>query len=152
MVAARVVAEQVQADLDRIGRGEVVEEGRGRAWLRRRVDQAEQLRRRLEGEEHARLAEQFGRRAGPELLDPRSAELVRVVFVVDEQRRDAQQQLRRLRGVDLDRETPARTRDVYDSRLLDGAGWLDVFDCHRTVTGTIALFRKFCLTSTGIVR
>ena len=81
MVPARVVAEQVEADLDRIGRGEVVEEGRCRAWLRRRVDQAEQLRRRLEGEELLRLAEQFGRRAGPELPDPRCAELVRVVFV-----------------------------------------------------------------------
>ena len=51
MVAARVVAEQVQADLDRLGRREVLEEGRGRARLRRRVDEPEQERRRLVGKE-----------------------------------------------------------------------------------------------------
>ena len=67
-------------------------------------------------------------------------------------RRDGEEQLCRLRRVDLDREPLARTRNVYDTRLVDGAGRLDVFDRHRIVTGMIPRFRNFCLTSAGSVR
>jgi hypothetical protein len=60
----------VQADLDGIGRGEMLEERRGRAWLRRRVDQPEQLRRRLLRQELGGGLEQIGRGGRPELVDP----------------------------------------------------------------------------------
>ena len=152
VVALRVVAEQMEADLDRIGRGEVLDERRHRARLRRRVDEAEQERRGLLGQQLGGLAEQLGRNGGTKLLDPGRPELVRVLLVLDEERRDAEQQLRRLRGVDLDRSSLARARDVDDARLLDGAGLLGFFDRHRTVTRMIPRFRELCLTSPGTVR
>ena len=115
-------------------------------------DQSEQLRRRLFGQELRGLAEQLGRRSGTDLVDPGCLQLVGVELLVDEHRGDAEQQLCRLGSVDLHRERPAGARDIDDARRLDALRLLDVFDCHRTVTGTIALFRNFCLTSVGGVR
>jgi hypothetical protein len=151
-VVTAVVAEQVEADLDRIGRGEVLEESRGRARLRHRVDESEQLRGRLLGEELRGVAEQLGRRGGEDLVDPGCLELIGVTVLFGQQSGDAEQQLSGLGRVDLHREGLAGTGDVDDAWLLRLAWGLDFFDRHRTVTSTIALFRNICLTSPDVVR
>src|SRR5204863_4603231 len=151
-VMTAVVAEQVEADLDGIGRGEVVEESRGRARLRRRVDQSEQLRRCLFGQELGGLAEQVRRHGGEELVDPGCLELIRVTVLLGQQRGDAEQQLSGLGRIDLHGEGLAGTGGVDDAWLLEVAGGGGVFDRHRTVASTIALLRNSRLTSRGVVR
>jgi hypothetical protein len=117
-VVPAVVAEQVEADLDGIGRGEVVEESRGRARLRRRVDQSEQLRGGLLRQEFGGVAEQLGRRGGEDLVDPGCLELVGVTVLFGEQRGDAKQQLCGLGRVDLYGEGLAGAGYVDDAWLL----------------------------------
>ena len=51
----------------------------------------------------------------------------------------------------LEENKPQTTQDRA-FQLLGLAWGLDVFDRHRTVTSTIALFPNFCLTSPDVVR
>src|SRR5207248_6806019 len=140
VVAAHVVAEQVQANLDRFGRSEVFEEGRHRARLRRGVDQPEQERRRFFGQELCGLAQQVLRCSGLQLIDAIGPELVRIAFRADEQRWDAEHQLGRLRRVDLDREGLARARDVYDARRDRKSTRLN--SSHRTISYAVFCLKK----------
>jgi hypothetical protein len=142
----------VESELDRVECGEMLEEGRDRARLRRRVHEPEQERRRLLGQELSGQGQKLGRRGGADLFDPGRVEVIGVQVLVDHHRRDAQQQLGRLRRVDLDGERLTGARDVDDTRLGNGAGLLDVFDCHRTVTVMIQRSHAKCLTSEAVVR
>ena len=105
----------MQLELDRIGRGEALEEGRECPRLRRLEDDPEQVCRHLQRAEPELVdrLEQVGRHRLEPVAQPVGPEVERVVVGAVAERADAHQHLGRLGDVDLDLD-PAGAREVED--------------------------------------